>query len=128
MPKTNKKILVVDDEIISTRIIANHLTGAGYQVDTVYDGKNAWGLLSENPENYALVFADRMMLGIDGMELLKRIKTTPELQHIPVIMITGQAEPEEFVAALDAQALDVVYKPIDRDLLLYITEQALEKA
>jgi two-component system cell cycle response regulator len=124
---SKKKILIVDDEVISTRIIANHLISANYQVDTAYDGKKAWELLHQHPEDYALVFADRMMLGVDGMELLKRIKTSPELQHIPVIMITGQAEPEEFVAALDAQALDVLYKPIDGDLLLFITKQALEK-
>lgn len=120
-----QKIMVIDDEIISDKIVVDYLHDANYLTETVTNGKTAWELLSKQPQDYMMVIVDRMMLGVDGMELLRRIKKTPDLQNIPVIMQTGEAEPEEHVAAIAAGVFDFIYKPVDRDLLLFLVNKAL---
>lgn len=115
---TNKKILIVDDDVISNRVISYFLQDANYAIETVTNGKEAWQLLSQYPEDYQLALIDRMMFGMDGMELLRRIKEDAKLQTLPVIMLTGEAEPEEQQAALAAGALEFIYKPVEKNSFL----------
>lgn len=124
----NQKILVVDDDNVSVKVIINHLKEAHYLVDSANQGKEAWEMLTQYPEEYAVILVDRMMMGVDGMELLRRIKQSPPLQNIPVIMITGQAQPEEHVDAIAAGVFDFLYKPIEKDLLLFLVQKALEQS
>lgn len=123
----NQKILVVDDDSVSAKVIVDHLKEANYAVDSTTQGKEAWEILTQYPEEYAVILVDRMMMGVDGMELLRRIKQSPPLQTIPVIMITGQAQPEEHVDAIAAGVFDFIYKPIEKDLLLFLVQKAVEQ-
>ncbi len=121
------RILIVDDEAVSRKSLKTQLEHLGYLVDTADDGYQAWELLKINPNKFDLVIVDRMMIGIDGMELLRRIKSDEQLKHIPVIMETGQAESEELIAAVKAGAYECIYKPVEENLLMYIVKSALEK-
>jgi DNA-binding response OmpR family regulator len=117
---------VIDDDTISAKIITDYLKTAHYTVDTIFESKKAWELLNQHPQDYGLIFIDRMMFGVDGMEFLRRIKHTSSLQHIPVIMFTGEAEPEEHVNAIAAGVSDFIYKPVEKDLLLYLVGEIIK--
>jgi CheY-like chemotaxis protein len=119
------KILIVDDELLSSKIIANYLQDINYSVEEARSGAKALELLNAHPQDYQIVIVDRMMFGIDGMEVLRRIKQSPELKHIPVIMQTGEAEAEDSINAMAAGAFAFVFKPIEHDALLLLIKSAL---
>jgi len=121
----NRTILIVDDDVISIRIIEDHLQGNLYQTASAESGESAWGMLSKSPADYDVVIVDRLMEGMDGLELTRKIKADPQLTNLPVIVQTGQADPDEFIAALNAGAFDFIYKPVEQELLLYVIENAL---
>lgn len=120
-------ILAVDDGPISLKILTEHLESLGYSVEAVSSGKIAWELLQRYPEKYAVVIVDRMMEGIDGMQLLRYIKSTAALKNIPVIIQTGEADAEDFIAAVKAGVFDFIYKPLEQKLLMYVIKNAINK-
>jgi CheY-like chemotaxis protein len=83
-------ILVVDDELFNLEIIAEYLEDADYIVDTAVNGTDAWELIKANPKKYHVVLLDRMMPDMDGLEILKRMKSDPTLQFIPVVLQTAK--------------------------------------
>src|SRR5262249_11810307 len=100
----NIKILVVDDEMLPIQALIEQLKGSNYLIDYETRGEKALARLQAHPQDYALVLADRMMFGMDGMGLLKAMKQDPALKDIPFIMQTGEAEAEEVEEALSAGA------------------------
>jgi two-component system chemotaxis response regulator CheY len=120
-----KKILVIDDDPICLTILSDCLVELGYAVEQAHSGEQAWAALEEKPQDFQLVIVDRMMLGLDGMALLMRIKNTAQLKHIPVIMQTGESEKDEHCAAIKAGAADYLYKPLDRTLLFHLLKRLL---
>lgn len=121
-----KKILVVDDDAISNKIIVTFLKEANYIVEEDSNANDAWKKLLQHPDDFSLILVDRMMFGVDGMTLLHRIKHNPQLKNIPVVMLTGEAEPEDHVAAIAEGACDFIYKPVENKLLLFVVENALK--
>lgn len=117
------KILVVDDEPICVKILVDQLHDLNYQTDYAYGGEDAWHLLQQHPQDYALVIADRMMIGMDGLMLLRKIKTNKSLSHIPFLMLTGEADVEDRIVALQAGAVDCLFKPVDSILLLHLIKR-----
>src|SRR5207244_6922121 len=88
--KAMKKILAVDDYPQIVRLIQINLQKAGYQVITAADGEE--GLEKFYAERPDLVILDVIMPKRDGFELLRTIKSDPETQHTPVIMLTVTAQ------------------------------------
>jgi len=89
MPKWN--VLAVDDEPIILSIIEQLLKDEKYNVTTVDNAMFAWEMLSAPESSFNFVILDRIMPGIDGLELLRRIKADSRLKSLPVIM-----NPERF--------------------------------
>ena len=76
-------ILVVDDEALNREILMEYFAGETVSVpDTADGGESAWELLQTPGKNYRLVLLDRMMPGLDGIGLLRRIKSDPRLAGI----------------------------------------------
>jgi len=121
------RILVVDDEPINLDIIAECLDGRGYQIETAEDGMAAWELLAGRPTEFDLVLLDRMMPRMDGMELLRRIKTDHRLKDMPVIMQTAAGLPEQVREGLNAGAYYYLVKPYDPEAMVAIVASAVEK-
>lgn len=114
------KILLVDDEDGIRKVLKITLESAGYEILTAPDGETGLDIfVREAPD---LVITDIKMPGIDGIELLKRIKhLNPETE---VIMITGHGDMDLAVKSLQYEAADFITKPIDSlDL-----ESAIKKA
>jgi signal transduction histidine kinase len=107
------KILVVDDEEGIRKVLQMSLSESGYRVLTAAHGRDAMALvLDEHP---AIVLADIKMPGMNGIELLRKIKE--ESPDTEVIMMTGHADLELAVKSLQFEAADFITKPINYDAL-----------
>ena len=124
---TNKtRILAVDDEALNLEILLEYFADeCALSLDTADGGEAAWALL-QNPENdYKAILLDRMMPGLDGIGLLKRIKGDARLAGIPVIMQTAANSAAQIREGLEAGAYYYLTKPYRRDNLLAIVQAAL---
>ncbi|WP_430972463.1 sigma-54-dependent transcriptional regulator [Sunxiuqinia rutila] len=113
-------ILIVDDESSVRDSLYNWFIEDGYQVDCAEDAKVALNRLES--ETFDIVLADIKMPGMDGLEMLKRIKAIQ--QDVIVIMMTAFATVETAVQALKDGAFDYVTKPFDPDDLSHLIRNA----
>jgi signal transduction histidine kinase len=117
------QLLLVDDEPGILKVLGISLADRGYQVLTAESGEQALRVFHEtHPE---VILTDIKMPGMDGIELLKRIKE--ESPNTEVIMITGHGEMELAIQSLKYDASDFITKPIDDEALDIALRRALEK-
>lgn len=117
------KLLLIDDEEGIRKVLGLSLRDAGYEVITAADGKQ--GLECLKQENPLIVLTDIKMPGLDGMEVLQRIKSiSPDTE---VIMITGHGEMDLAVKSLQWEASDFITKPIQDQALFGALRRAEEK-
>jgi len=121
-----KRILIVDDEPQSVTIAIDCLKDAGYKLRCVSDATQAWEILNNDPDLYDAVILDRVMPEFDGIALLTKIKKSRKLRDIPVIMETIKEDSETYLTALEAGAYDLIYKPLEKNFLLYVVNNAIE--
>ncbi len=108
-----KKVLIVNDDLDIIEIIKIILEMEGYSVITAYDGISALDIsYGEKPD---LILLDIMMPGMDGWDVLKRLKACRKTLHIPVAMVTARIDPEEKVKAFKEGAEEFMTKPIQPD-------------
>jgi two-component system chemotaxis response regulator CheY len=123
-PKT--RFLVVDDFSTMRRIVRNLLKELGFaNVDEAEDGAVALQKLKSAP--YDFVVTDWNMPNMDGLTLLQSIRRTPQLKHLPVLMITAEAKKENIIAAAQAGASGYVVKPFTAATLAEKLEKIFEK-
>ncbi|MGA9277063.1 response regulator transcription factor [Ilumatobacter sp.] len=103
---TGTRVLVVDDEPTVREVVAGYLRRDGHQVAEAADGNRALELLEAEPPD--LVVLDMMLPGVNGLDILRRVRATSQ---IPVIMLTARAEESDRVAGLELGADDYVVKP-----------------
>lgn len=120
---TTQKILVVDDERNICDSVSKILSRKGYAVDYSLDVEHAIEKIEEVP--YHLVILDIMMPKINGMELLKTIRTRH--RECNVIMITGYASIKTAVESTQNGALDYIPKPFTPEELLRVVERVLSE-
>lgn len=109
-------ILVVDDEPDFLVILSRMLKGLGYKVITAADGEEALKKIKgEKPD---LITLDIMMPGMDGYEVLKRIRKDQETAHIPVLMVSVKDDKDDIVKGLELGANDYMTKPYQKTILL----------
>ena len=96
-----------DNGILETELYA--LTSTGFEARGFADGDAVWeALRQERPE---LILLDVMLPGVDGVTLLRRMKETPALRDIPVIMATAKGTEYDKIQSLDLGADDYLVKP-----------------
>lgn len=123
------RILVVDDEPLNLEILLEFLAGeTALAPHTAENGEAAWALLQNPANEYGAILLDRMMPGLDGIGLLKRIKGDPRLAGIPVIMQTAANSASQIREGLEAGAYYYLTKPYSQDDLLAILHAALTDA
>jgi len=109
-------ILVVDDYNTMIRIIRNLLRQLGFQdIDDANDGTAA--LAKMRDKRYGLVISDWNMEPMTGYELLKQVRSDPDLQETPFIMVTAESKTENVVAAKQAGVNNYIVKPFNADTL-----------
>ena len=116
-------ILVVDDELIVRDSLTKWFREDGYRVDAAENAAAA--LRKLQPGCYQIMLVDIKMPGMDGIELLARIKEIDS--SIIILIITAFASVESAVKALKLGAHDYITKPIDPDYLDHVIEKALRE-
>jgi DNA-binding response OmpR family regulator len=117
-------ILVVDDNFANRRLLATRLQKAGYRTTAVSNGAAALEELEE--QNYDLVLLDLMMPGMDGGEVLSRIKADARFRHIPVIMVSASDATEHIDDCLRLGAEDYITKPYNIVMLQARIDSSLQ--
>lgn len=107
-------ILVIDDDPAVTSVLRRGLSYEGYTVATADNGATGLAAARETPPD--LVVLDVMMPGIDGLEVLRRLRTADTA--LPVLMLTGKDEPADQVRGLETGADDYLIKPFSFEVLL----------
>lgn len=118
------RVLVVEDDPGGRDLLEALLGEDGYAVETEGDGAEAWRRLEAAPQGIDVVLLDWELPGLNGLELLERIKATTALESIPVIFQTARTDRDSVLAAVAAGAAYFVPKPIDRQLLRTVVAAA----
>ncbi len=111
-----QRIVVIDDSANDLQVTRRFLERKGFIVTGATSGED--GLLQARAITPEAFVVDYRMPGMDGFEVTRRIKCDPELQTIPVLMLTGADNPQYVVQGLDAGADDFVTKGSDTEILL----------
>lgn len=104
-------LLVVDDNEANRDALCRRLRRRGYNVTTAVDGAQALDLVAAG--RFDLILLDIMMPGINGLEVLQRLRETHPATELPIIMASAKDESQDIVRALEIGANDYVTKPID---------------
>lgn len=131
MPDLNEwqsRVLIVDDDRFNREILFEFLDGEGYELVTAADGNEALAALAVPGDVYDAVLLDRMMPGLDGMEVLRRMKATQSLRWLPVIMQTAAAAKDQVVEGIEAGAFYYLTKPFGMEILRSLVRSAVESS
>jgi class 3 adenylate cyclase len=112
----SEKILIIDDDLDTLRLVGLMLQRQGYQISAATNGQQ--GLDKAFDESPDLILLDIMMPKIDGIEVCKRLKADALLPFMPIIMVTAKADTRDIVAGLDAGADEYLTKPVDQAALV----------
>jgi DNA-binding response OmpR family regulator len=110
------RALVVDDELLMAELVGQALHQRGFQVVRAHDGETALRCLQEMVPD--LIVLDRQMPGMDGLEVLQKVRGNPFLAQIPVLMLTGISDTKEKLLAYDSGVDDYLTKPFELDELV----------
>ena len=116
------RILVVDDQPLNVKLLEAKLTAEYYDVVTAADGVEALEKAADVRPDISLL--DVMMPGMNGYEVCERLKNDPELDHIPVVMVTALDASRDRIRGIEAGADDFLTKPIN-DVALFARVRSL---
>ena len=102
MRVTQKRILVVDDSVTVRELERSLLQNRGYQVEVAVDGMDGWNALRTG--SYNLTITDVDMPRMTGIELVSKVKADPNLQSLPVIIVSYKDREEDRMQGLEAGA------------------------
>jgi CheY-like chemotaxis protein/anti-sigma regulatory factor (Ser/Thr protein kinase) len=118
-------LLLVDDEPFNLELMSEQLADAGYKTVAAESGEAAWTLLQDESQQFSAVLLDKMMPGMNGFELLRRIKQTPRLEFLPVVMQTAVGTASSIQEGLSAGVFYYLTKPFTREILLAVVTAAV---
>ncbi len=114
---TGKKILIVDDDLRNLLALTPLLEGWGLDITAAGDADEALETLEGNDE-FELVLMDIMLPGIDGFEIISRIRRQPHFQHLPIICLTANIALQSRQACIARGANELLEKPVDPTVLI----------
>jgi len=126
MGPTKKKLLVVDDELETLRLLEFTLRRKGYEVFTARNGTEA--LEKVQQERPDLIILDVMMPDMDGLEVCRRLRAMPQTARLPILMLSALGRPSDKVTGLRTGADDYIAKPVHLEELLARVEVLLLRA
>jgi two-component system cell cycle response regulator len=122
--KTSFSVLVVDDDKNLLDLMTLKLQQKNIRVVGVTDSGAAIAMMTRQLPD--LIVLDINMPGLNGHDILRRLKQDPEFVAIPVLMLTAQAQEKDVVSALHSGAMDYIVKPFDADQLVARVEKILD--
>jgi CheY-like chemotaxis protein len=119
------KILVVDDDKTTRKLLGLYLKAKGYEIVTAENGLDALEKLGT--ENINLIVSDMNMPYMDGIELTRNIRADENLKALPIIMVTTEADEDEKKKAHDAGVDDYLVKPANAEQISDSVRKILKK-
>ena len=119
------KLLIVDDDKTTRKLLSLYLKGKGYEVVPAENGLDAIEKLGT--ESINLIVTDMNMPYMDGIELTKILRLDSNLKNIPIIMVTTEADDDEKQKAFDAGVDDYLVKPTNADAISDSIKRIVEK-
>lgn len=119
------RILAVDDSASMRQMVTFTLQSAGFEVTEAEDGQVALNLAQK--EKFKLVLADVNMPNMDGLTLVKNLRTLPDYKFTPLLMLTTESTPEKKAEGKAAGATGWLVKPFQPEQLLRITQKVLAR-
>jgi len=121
-----EKILIIDDDLDTTRLVCIMIQNMGYQTVVANDGQQ--GLIETNNEIPDLVLLDVMMPDMDGYEVARRLRNNPKTTQIPILMFTAKSQADDKVTGYAAGADDYLTKPTHPSQLQAHVKALLERS
>jgi len=118
-------ILIIDDDRIIRTILQSTLSTKGFDVFIAEDG--ASGLKIAQEEDIDVILLDWMMPGIDGMQVLRKLKQNKKTEHIPVFMLTGKEDRRDIDQAVSSGIDDYIIKPVNTSQIHTMIRERLKK-
>jgi DNA-binding response OmpR family regulator len=103
-------VVIAEDEQDLRDLISYTLESAGYAVEAYGNGGDCWERLRDG-DAPGIVLLDIMLPGLDGHDVLKRIRATGRLADVPVVLLSGRGQAGDALAELNAQPDDYIPKP-----------------
>lgn len=122
-PKADSHVLIIDDSVTVRELLSMTFQNAGYQVEKARDGMDALEKLRSG--HFDLAFCDIEMPRLDGLELLTKVQEMPELQNIPIAMLTSRGAERHRKIAAERGAKAYFTKPYMEDVLLEAASQLI---
>ena len=115
------RILVIDDEHDIVRAIVKILSARGHDVDTARDGNGLIDRVEADPPDAVII--DAALPGVDGIELVRQLKTNTATRHVPVVLMSAA-----YLSLTDGPSADeYVVKPFTREILVQNVERLLKR-
>lgn len=118
------RVLVVDDILANIKLLQARLEAEYFEIVTATNGHDALEICQR--ERVDVVLLDVMMPGMDGFEVCRRLKASPQTLHIPVVMVTALDQASDRIQGLDSGADDFLTKPVD-DIALVTRVKSLAR-
>jgi CheY-like chemotaxis protein len=120
-----KTILVVDDFASIRQFVCETLERKGYDTLGATNGNEAFSVLSQNLSQVNLVLTDYNMPDCTGFELLKKIKSNPDMSNVPVVFLTTESNPDKMRSAKEAGLAAWIKKPYRAESFFAQIENAI---
>ena len=117
MEKVRNKILTIDDDQRMLDLIKYNLSKRGYEVITARGGEEGLRLAKEHREA-RVILLDIMMPGMTGYEVVRELRVDERTKNIPIIMLTGEGDPQSLEKTFELGVADYIVKPFDPATLI----------
>ena len=127
MSKEQPRILIVDDDDLNLDVLIECLKDEPYELVQAHDGVQALDLLCHDRKGFDAMVLDRMMPGMNGLEVMSELKADENFKWIPVVMQTSAASPSEICEGMEAGVFFYLTKPFDQKVLIRMVSAAVEE-
>jgi len=127
MSKEQPRILIVDDDDLNLDVLIECLKDEPYELVQAHDGVQALDLLRHDRKGFEAMVLDRMMPGMNGLEVMTELKADENFKWIPVVMQTSAASPSEICEGMEAGVFFYLTKPYDQKVLIRMVSAAVEE-
>jgi len=118
-----KRVLTVDDSASIRQMVSFTLKNAGYEVVEAVDGKDALSKLNGDPIH--MVITDLNMPNLDGISLVKNIRSNPACKFIPIVLLTTESQESKKIEGKQAGATGWIVKPFKPEQLVAVMKKVL---
>lgn len=125
MRNAQPRILVVDDDDLNLDVLIECLRDEPYELIQAHDGAQALELLRQDHQGFDAMILDRMMPGMNGLEVMTQLKADEQFKWMPVVMQTSAASPKEICEGMEAGVFFYLTKPFDQQVLLRMVHAAV---